>query len=100
MNKAENHKYWSKKIAEFKRSGKTKEEWCQKQNISNKQFSYWLRQFSGETTETQWVPVKIKQEEVSHQYLQIKIGSASIEVQPGFDKDHLSAVLKVLTALC
>ncbi len=30
MNTAESHKYWSKKVAEFKRSGKTKEEWCKR----------------------------------------------------------------------
>lgn len=95
MNKEQNHKYWSKKVAEFKKSGKTKEEWCIRQNISNKQFTYWLRQFPGETAETQWIPVEIKQEKIPS-CLNIKIGSASIEVHPGFDKDHLLAVLEVL----
>jgi hypothetical protein len=97
MNKVENHKYWSKKIAEFRRSGKTKEEWCQKQNISNKQFTYWLRQFSGETTETQWLPVEIK--EVERLPLVLKVGTATIEVPSGFDKEHLLAVLEVLKGL-
>lgn len=97
MNKVENHKYWSKKIADFRRSGKTKEEWCIKQNISNKQFTYWLRQFSGETTETQWLPVEIK--EVERLPLVLKVGTATIEVPSGFDKEHLSSVIEVLKGL-
>jgi len=97
MNKVENHKYWSKKIAEFRRSGKTKEEWCIKQNISNKQFTYWLRQFSGETTETQWLPVEIK--EVERLPLVLKVGTATIEVPSDFDKEHLSSIIEVLKGL-
>ena len=101
MNKAENHKYWSKKVAEFKKSGKTKEEWCKKKNITIKQFNYWLRQFSEETTETQWLPMEINQEEIAtNSPIIVKIGTASIEVNPSFDKEHLSAVLKVISALC
>ena len=101
MNKAEKHKYWSKKIAEFKKSRKTKEEWCQKRNITIKQFNYWLRQFPREDTPTQWLPVEIKQEkEISkNSAIWVKIDAATVEVQPGFDKDHLSEVLKVLKTL-
>jgi len=36
MKKEEKQSYWSKKVAEFTRSGKTKEEWCLKKNISLK----------------------------------------------------------------
>jgi hypothetical protein len=102
MNKVENHKYWSKKVAEFKKSGKTKEEWCIKQNISNKQFNYWLRQFSEEKTETQWMPVEIKRETRNSPTspLNIKIGAASIEVYPGYDKEFLLEILTTLQSLC
>lgn len=102
MNKAENHKYWSKKVAEFKKSGKTKEEWCQKKNITIKQFTYWLRQFSDEETPTQWLPVEIKEENrsLTASPLNLKIGPATVEVHPGFDKAHLSSVLEVLKSLC
>jgi hypothetical protein len=98
MNKKENHKYWSKKVSEFRKSGEAKEEWCEKNNITIKQFTYWLRQFSVENTPTQWLPVEIKQEE--NLPLKVKIGDATIEIHPGFDKEHLSEVLKVLTSLC
>lgn len=107
MNKAENHKYWSKKVAEFTKSGRTKAEWCQKKNISIKQFSYWLRQFSGKTTETQWLPVEIsEQKEENRNFrnlqvfpLNIKIGAASIKVYPDYDKEFLLEILTTLKSL-
>lgn len=100
MNK-KNRQYWSKKVEDFKRSGKTKEEWCQKKDVSLRQFSYWLRQFSEETTETQWLPVEIKPDNknLSVPPLNIKIGAASIEVYPGYDKEFLLETLRTLQSL-
>jgi len=101
MKKEEKQSYWSKKVAEFTRSGKTKEEWCIKKNISLKQFNYWLKQFSKEPTETQWMPVKIKEENkhLTVAPLNIKIGEISIEVSTGFDKELLAEVLNTLKSL-
>jgi hypothetical protein len=100
MNKAENHKYWSKKVAEFKKSGKTREEWCQKKNITIKQFTYWLKQFPEEPPETIWLPVEVKEENNNFSPLNIKIGAASIEIYPGYDKTLLVEILTTLKALC
>lgn len=100
MNKAEKHKYWSKKVAEFKKSVKTKEEWCKKKNITIKQFNYWLKQFSEEKTEAQWLPVEIKEKSIpTSNSLNIKIGAASIEVYPGYDKEFLLETLRILQTL-
>lgn len=98
MSKKENHQQWSKKIAEFKKSEKTKEEWCKKKNITKKQFNYWLRQFPEENTETQWLPIKIK-EENRNLALNLKIGEVSIEVCPGYDKEFLLEILTTLKSL-
>lgn len=100
MNKEEKHKEWSKKIAEFERSGKRKEEWCKKKKISIKQFNYWYGQFSEENRETQWLPIEIKEEKILPvSPLNIKIGAASIEVYPGYDKEFLLDILITLKAL-
>ena len=101
MKKEEKERYWSKKVAEYTRSGKTKEEWCLKKNISLKQFSYWLKQFSKEPTGTQWLPVKIKEDNkhLTVAVLNIKIGEISIEVSTGFDKELLAEVLNTLKSL-
>jgi len=101
MNKAENHQEWSKKIEKFKKSGKTKEDWCEKKNISLRQFNYWLKQFSEKTTETQWLPVEVKEDKniLSNSPLNIKIGEAIIEVYPGYDKEFLLEILTTLKSL-
>ena len=101
MNKAEKEKYWSKKVAEFKRSGKTKEEWCIKKNITIKQFNYRLKQFSEDPVEPQWLPVEIKEENKNSPVssLNIKIGVAIIEVNPGYDKEFLLETLRTLQSL-
>jgi hypothetical protein len=101
MKKEENHKYWSKKVAEFKKSGKTKEEWCQKKNITIKQFNYWLKQFPEENTKPQWLPVEVKEDKknLPVSRLNIKIGAASIEVYPGYDNEFLLETLRILQSL-
>ena len=102
MNRAENLKEWTKKIAEFKKSGKAKEEWCKKKNISLKQFNYWQKQVSEEKPETQWIPVEISPEQKELKTvspLNIKIGAASIEVYPCYDKEFLLEILKILQSL-
>lgn len=91
---------WAKKVAQFRKSGKTKEEWCKKKNITLCKFAYWLRQFPAETTATQWLPVEIKQEKnPTSSPISVKIGQATVEIHPGFDQDHLLAVLSTLTTL-
>jgi transposase len=42
MNAKTNQQIWAKKIAQFRKSGKTKEEWCKKKNITLCKFAYWL----------------------------------------------------------
>jgi hypothetical protein len=116
MNKKENRQQWSKKIEEFKKSGKTKQEWCKKKNISLNQFNYWLKQeceaggavrilqpemLPAEKTTNQWLPVKIKEKnkQLTVAYLNIKIGAVSIEVYPGYDKEFLLEILTTLKSL-
>ena len=104
MIKTEKQKEWSTKISGFKASGKTKEVWCEENNISLRQFNYWLGQENQSTyikkDSPQWLPVEIKQENISKStHLSIKIGSAKVEVHPGFDRNHLLDVLKILKSL-
>jgi hypothetical protein len=114
MNKKEKQQEWSKKIAEFKRSGKTKEEWCKKKNISIKQFNYWLKQECeaggavrnsqretppDKNTATQWLPLELKEKVFTSNPLNIKIGAASIEVYPDYDKEFLLEILATLKSL-
>ena len=111
MNNAEKIKEWSKKISEFSKSGKSKQDWCKENNITSQQFGYWNNRVPSEKQTTQWLPVKIEENEVNNKTaslqdeelpitpLNIKVGVASIEIHRGFDKGLLLDVLKTLKSL-
>lgn len=100
MDKEEKKKYWSKKVGEYARSGKTKEEWCLKKNISLKQFNYWQKQFSEKTIEPQWLPIEVNECEIPNSNaLNIKVGEFSIEVNTGYNKELLLEILTTLKQL-
>lgn len=113
----EQQKPWIKKILEFKKSGKSKDEWCEENKISKRQFGYWFKYLTKNQT-TQWIPVEISddksgktkneqlltnvEEEIKilpAPSLNIKIGEASVEVFAGTDKDFLIEILRVLQSL-
>ena len=109
MTSLEKKKSWLEKILEFKSSGKTKEAWCEKNNISLRQFSYWFRHL-GNYQPTQWLPLEIKEsetgipeniteEKLSKLPINIKIGAASIEVYPDIDKEFLLEILRFLQSI-
>ena len=112
MTNPAKQKNWAEKILDFKNSGKTKETWCEKNNISLRQFSYWFKQLTRNQT-AQWIPVEIKeskadgvapilQEEIKILPvvpLNIKIGAASIEVYPDTDREFLLKILRTLQSL-
>lgn len=99
---------WQKKIELQKKSGKNQAEWCRENKISVKSFGYWSRKLRNQSDENQssesksveinWIPVNI--ETPKNPKLNIKIGSAVIEIEKGFDGDLLSEVVKALAAIC
>jgi len=104
MKKEEKESYWSKKVAEFTRSGKTKEEWCLKKNITIKQFNYWLKQFYEEPVEAQWLQIEMSEQKEENKNspvspLNIKIGEVSIEINHGYNKELLLEILTTLKQL-
>ena len=103
MNNPQKAKEWKTKISKFKKSSMTKEAWCEKNNISLRQFNYWFKQLqsnsSTKNTITQWLPVEVAEEKITASPISIKIGSASVEVNSGFDKQLLSEILTILKTL-
>lgn len=102
MSKTDRQKEWSARILKFKKSGKTPQEWCDENNISIRQFNYWFRQetdLSDNFQPAKWIPVEIKPEAPIKQFLNVKIGVATVEVPPNINKDFLIDVLRTLKAL-
>lgn len=94
---------WKERIEEQKQSGKSQSAWCRENNINIKTFGYWNRKLKNQKSndkrsEISWVPVNIETPKISK--LNIRIGTAVIEIEKGFDESLLSDVVKVLGEIC
>ncbi|MDN5362185.1 MAG: hypothetical protein PWP70_1232 [Moorella sp. (in: firmicutes)] len=109
MTKAERQALWETRIAKYQASGQSVKEWCAShEGISPRQLWYWLRKYKnqdaippGESI-NRWLPVEVSEQSFIKQghTLLINVGSASIEVRPGFDPALLAQVVRVLVAIC
>ncbi|EKN71320.1 hypothetical protein BABA_02137 [Neobacillus bataviensis LMG 21833] len=98
-------KEWEKRIANFRFSGLTQDEWCEENKLTSNQLKYWLRKIEGSKSERKsnpkWVPIVLDEtDDVSNDTLEIKVGTVSIEVKPGFSPSLLAEVVKVLKTTC
>lgn len=106
MTKADLQKKWASIILAYRSSGQTQAAFCKSAGISTRQLSYWLKKEKSNKTNTtqspRWIPVEVehKTHASEDQSILIRIGSAEVEVKPGFDQKHLLNVLTVLRALC
>src|SRR5690606_10254815 len=87
----------------FRASGMSVRSWCAEQGIKEHQLRYWLRRLDSDDTQgPRWIPVTLNGagpwEEARG--LVIRIGRATIEVGPGFDRTLLADVVRVLTHCC
>lgn len=103
----ERHEVWRNRVAAFRASGQSGAAWRAAQGVKPHLLYYWLQRFQSAETErpvaaTQWLPVAVndspKGRSASH--LVVRVGSAAIEVRPGFDVEMLTSVVRVLKALC
>jgi len=106
MSKEMINEKWATIIAKYKASGLTPTQFSKSEGIGPRQIYYWLNKESLKKNlkceSTKWLPVKLEpgNQLSKNQSLQIKVGYAEIEVNPGFDKKHLLDVLTTLKSLC
>lgn len=99
----ESRQLWSSRVETFKASGLTQAQFCKNNGYKVKQFNYWLRKFrelnnGSNNNEMKWIPVSVEDPRASK--INIRIGSAVIEVENGFDANLLTEVIKTLGAVC
>jgi len=90
---------WAERIAQFQASGQSAAAWCRENNIKDHQLRYRLHRINGRESEpgARWLP--LLPDEPNSPTLLIKVGTAAIEVTPGFDPALLRAVVRALSNL-
>lgn len=105
MHHEELQSQWEARIAAYRTSGQTMKVWCVEQGIKVDQLKYWLykrnRSVRTEASAT-WLPVRVDastemSEEAS---LAVQVGTARIEIQPGFSATLLREVVRALSSPC
>ena len=100
MKRKEKELYWTDQISEYRQSGESLVEWCEKNDVKLHTMKYWLRKQSpvvNEKTETAWVSCMV--EEPSKEAITLKIKNVEIEVMSGFQDELLLKVLRTLDQL-
>lgn len=100
LKRKEKELYWRDQISEYRQSGETLVQWCEKKDIKLYTMKYWLRKQSPVATEkpeTTWVSCMV--EEPSNGTLTLTIKNVEIEVMSGFQDELLLKVLRTLDQL-
>ena len=105
MNKSEIEKLnviWEKRIADYKQSGLSMKNFCDKHNLNLYQFKYWSQKFRHLNSNPNWVTVNINEDvpRKENQPLYLEIGPCQIKIIPGFDKNLFQELIKALIELC
>lgn len=91
---------WRRLVSEQKRSGQSVAAFCRERGVCAPQFFAWKKRLSEEVS-AKFVAVQVVSvgEPVPGRALEIRLsGGRSVMVEPGFDADHLRAVLAALEA--
>jgi len=103
MTRTEMKQLWESRISACRASGQSVSTWCEAHQVNRKTYYYWLRKLSKEETVTsEWISLDLGEQPTDEQdpTLLIKVGSAVIEIKPGFNRELLSDVVQTLQALC
>lgn len=91
---------WTGLVAEFRASGLGQAEWCRQNGYNVRHLHYWLRKCASSSATapdtTNWLPVAIGPDRDTDPSLIVRVGSAMIDVQPGFDPNLLRAIVRSL----
>jgi len=98
---------WAERVAEFEASGQNTTEWCSEHGIKTAQLRYWLRKYrhqenaNNKAATPQWQALEVDNRTSNEgSELKIRVGSAVIEVKPGFDKKLLRELIDALSGPC
>lgn len=101
MTRAEHRLQMENRITAFNNSGQSLSAWCRDHEVSYYQMQYWLKKNrNGKTAKTHstpnWMSVEVNERKQHQPCLPVKIGSVTVEVEPGFDPSLLADVVRAL----
>ena len=97
----EKTKLWEERIDDFLSSGLTQKAWCEEKGIPGHQLGYRLRKYKSKDVKqptNRWV--NLPTSHVIGSGVSLKLGKVVLEVEPGFDEQTFSSVLRALMAAC
>ena len=106
--KEEDKKLWMDRIDDYRSSGLTAAKWSEENDIAAHRLRYYIHKFNKEkklesntdSEEIQWASVVPKAPAIENypaNTLKVTIGTATIEVHAGFDKETFKSVVGILS---
>jgi hypothetical protein len=103
----DNREHWRQQVREFEVSGLSRQSYCDQKQIKIYQLDYWRKKFgkaeSVEPISTKsWIPLAVRDDRAAEETsgICLRIGRLAIEVKPGFDRELLAEVLRVVDPTC
>lgn len=109
-----NEQIWKSRMQEYRASGLTQHEWCEREGINHSGFRYWLRRLREEETktDTEWLKVCVNEEDNTAQLMpqrnldnsqaqatanmRIHIANITIELPIDTPIEYVSSLLRVV----
>ena len=100
---------WRAIVAAYKTSGQHQKQWCQENNININNLKCWLQkekktislmETSGKPRRWLSLDIDAPRPVAGEQRLKIHIGQACLEINPGFDPEFLTDVIRAVMAAC
>ena len=99
---------WRERLEGFDESGLSAAEWCDNKGITLDRFYHWRKRFRNDNNPAQqpqgWAVLQVAKpsaQPAGTSAITLRVGPAAIEVPPGFDTEHLRAILRALeSATC
>jgi hypothetical protein len=100
----EKQELWKERMEHYEASGLSGKRWCEEQRVSEGQFWYWKKKWKESLKEegvsTNWAALVVADAALQKTGLTVRIGTAEIEVQPGYDATLLQNVVRTLMSIC
>lgn len=81
-------------MVEFRASGLGQAEWCRQNGYKGRHLQYWVHKLPAPVD---WLPVPVASGLDTEAPLVVRVGSARIDVRPGFAPDLLRSVVQALS---